>query len=279
MLNPAIWKETFDHLSPQEALTFVAGLRHAASRRNYCGMHCHPAIEIVYHPTGSGVTHLAQRRVAFGEGSAVVYAPGEWHDQAMSVDGEDLCIQIAPPDGRSVELREGFLISCLNRPWIVEEIQQLCLNQHQSGSLGQRIFNLRATAILLALIDLATAASQEESLPPAERHVLQAERFISEHFSTLGSLQEVAKHVGLSHDHLRHLFKEVRGQSLIRHLNEVKVKRAKLLLTSSPLLLKQIAAMCGFQDEYYFSAVFRRHTNLSPGAYRQRAAAETISKG
>jgi len=94
--------------------------------------------------------------------------------------------------------------------------------------------------------------------------------FMSEHFAGISSLRDVAEHVGVSHDHLRHLFIKARGRSLIRHLNEIKVARAKILLTNSPLPLKQIAATCGFKDEYYFSAVFRRLTNLSPGLYRNK---------
>ena len=121
---------------------------------------------------------------------------------------------------------------------------------------------------MLALVDIVTKASREDALPPSERHVMQAERFMSEHFADIRSLRDVAGHVGVSHDHLRHLFSNARGRSMVRHLNEIKVARAKILLTNSPLPLKQIAATCGFKDEYYISAVFRRLTNLSPGLYR-----------
>ena len=34
--------------------------------------------------------------------------------------------------------------------------------------------------------------------------------------------------------------------------------------------MKQIATMCGFKDEYYFSAVFRKFTATAPGAYQNK---------
>jgi AraC-like DNA-binding protein len=42
-------------------------------------------------------------------------------------------------------------------------------------------------------------------------------------------------------------------------------------LRHSRLPLKQIATLCGFKDEYYFSAVFRQLTQSSPGDFRRRA--------
>ena len=49
-----------------------------------------------------------------------------------------------------------------------------------------------------------------------------------------------------------------------------RIERAKTLLVHSQLSLKQIATLCGFRDEYYFSAVFRRFADLPPGRYRAR---------
>lgn len=272
MLNPVLWRKILGQPARNEPLAFAAGIRHTVRKNYYCGMHSHPAVEIVYHPTGKGTTRLAGQKIPFAEGSAVIYAPGEEHDQAMTEDGDDLCVQIALPARLRGKLRGGFFVPHIGQSWLTEEIAHLCRSRAQPGGLEQRIFDLRATAVLLALLDLATAVSREHALPSSERHVLQAEQFISEHFSTLRSLREVAEHVGLSHDHLRHLFKQARGKSLVHHLNEVKVSRAKILLASSPLPLKQIAALCGFQDEYYFSAVFRKLTHFPPGWYRQKSS-------
>ncbi|MEI6072884.1 MAG: AraC family transcriptional regulator [Verrucomicrobiae bacterium] len=231
-------------------------------------MHSHPAVEIVYHATGQGETRVAGRSIPFQARSAVIYAPQEIHDQSMAADGEDLCVQVALPRSVCRKLDGGFFVPRIGQPWLIAEIQNLCRSRAQPGGLEQRVFDLRAAAVLLALVDIATKASREDALPPCERHVMQAEQFMGEHFASISSLRDVAEHVGVSHDHLRHLFTKARGRSMVRHLNEFKIARAKILLTNSPLPLKQIAATCGFKDEYYFSAVFRRLTSVSPGLYR-----------
>jgi len=278
MLNPAIWKTALEQSSDRKSLIFVSGLIHSVQRGFNCGKHSHPAVEIVYHATGRGETRVAGQSLPFQAGNVVIYAPQEIHDQNMASDGEDLCLQVAPPDSVCPKLDSGFFVTRIGQPWLIAEIQNLCRSRAQPGGLEQQIFDLRASAVLLALVDIATKASQEHALPPSERHVMKAEQFIGEHFASISSLRDVAEHVGVGHGHLRHLFSKARGRSLVRHLNEIKVERAKILLTNSRLPLKQIAATCGFKDEYYFSAVFRRMTNLSPGFYRSKGLASFLRK-
>lgn len=271
MTNLDSWKTALDQSSAQELPVFVSGLRHCVPRGYQCGMHKHPAVEIVYHATGRGETRVAGQSITFQEGSAVIYGAEEYHDQTMATDGEDLCIQIALPRQVRRRLDGGiFAPDVGHAAWLIAEILDLCRSRAQPGGMEQRVFDLRAAAVLLALVEIATKASHEDALPPSERHVMQAEQFMGEHFANIHSLREVAEHVGVSHDHLRHLFKNARGRSLVSQLNEIKVARAKILLRNSLLPLKQVAATCGFTDEYYFSAVFRRLTNLSPGSYRNK---------
>ena len=270
MLSSVIWKKHLGTLAPAGPLKFVAGFRHALSAPNYCGLHAHRAAEIVYHPSGRGETLLGGRKWKFDEGSVVIYAPEEGHDQRMETTGEDLCIHITMPAAVRTKLRAGCYVPRLERPWLVDGIRDLCRSRAVSNDTEQRILDLRVTAILLSLVELACATSNGNGMSSAEFKVATAERFMSEHFPAITSIREVTAHVDVSHDYLRHLFKALRGKSIVRHLNEIKIARARLLLLNTPLPLKQIATMCGFKDEYYFSAVFHKLTSTRPGEYRNR---------
>lgn len=270
MSIPAIWAKALESLN-NESLSFSAGLRHTVANGYYCPIHCHPSVEIIYHPTGAGTTCVAGNPHDFTPGSVLVHAPEELHDERVTEKGEDLCVQILLPENLHRRLRQGFFVREISTPWLVEDVQQLSQTQARPGTFEQRILDLRATAVLLELTRQAATVFSESSLPPAERHVLQAEQYISDHFASIRSLEDVAAHVGITHDHLRHLYKKRRGESLIRHLGKVRVARAKTLLINSPLPLKQIASLCGFHDEYYFSASFRRLASMSPSQYRQKS--------
>ncbi|WP_232766541.1 helix-turn-helix transcriptional regulator [Geminisphaera colitermitum] len=143
---------------------------------------------------------------------------------------------------------------------------------HAPSATQAAVLNLRATAVLLQVLERAFVrrVSEEMDAGRGERHVRAAERYVQEHYARIGSIPEIAEAAGVGGDHLRHLFLRVRGRTLVSYLNEVRVARAQTLLVHSPLSLKEIATLCGWRDEYYFSAVFRRARGVSPGRYRER---------
>lgn len=252
-------------------MAFLCGMRHTMNKGDYCNFHSHRGIEIVYHPVGSGVTRIGQNsRLAFEEGSVVIYPAGAPHDQTMDASGEDLCVQVAVLGSKERLPGKCLYVPAVNKQSVIEDIRLLAVTRTKLGPASQAICNLRATATLLELIQLAETKLQGDQASLASKHVLKARQYIHEHFPEITSLHQIAENAGIGHDHLRHLFKSLTGKSLIRHLNEVRIDRAKVLLTHSNLPMKQIATMCGFKDEYYFSAVFRKFTTTAPGAYRNK---------
>jgi AraC-like DNA-binding protein len=249
-------------------LRYASGLRHHVKKGVCCPMHSHSAIEIVYHPKGRGITRLANGRyVAFTEGSVVVYAPEERHDQTLDCDGEDLCVMLAVPSRHRGVPSQGFTVERVEDAAVIEDIRLLSQGRVKLTANEQAIFNFRVTSTLFALLHLART-KEEESAHGMERYVQKAEQYVRDHFATLVTLKEAAEHAGIGYDHLRHAVKSLRGRSLVRYLTEVRIERAKTLLSHSQLSLKEIATLCGFRDEYYFSAVFRRFARMPPGRYR-----------
>ena len=79
----------------------------------------------------------------------------------------------------------------------------------------------------------------------------------------------MASETGVSEAHFRRIFQQCHGVPPGAYILESRLKKAASLLSGSSLKLSAVAAECGFRDEFYFSRIFRRHRNLSPGAYRK----------
>ena len=105
------------------------------------------------------------------------------------------------------------------------------------------------------------------SLSVKESYPEKALAFMENHFSSPLSSEDIAKEVGISVSHLRLLFRKQYGISLMQKLNKIRVRRAKELLSSGMFTLAEVASACGFQNEYYFSRVFKQHTGIPPGKY------------
>ncbi|MDR3114575.1 MAG: helix-turn-helix domain-containing protein [Treponema sp.] len=98
----------------------------------------------------------------------------------------------------------------------------------------------------------------------------KAERFIWENYTRKLCLQEVADASGLSAPYFSTIFKEEMGENLSSYLNRLRVEKAAVLLTETDLSLNEIAVTCGFEDQSWFSKIFKSYTKISPRKYREQ---------
>jgi len=108
----------------------------------------------------------------------------------------------------------------------------------------------------------------------AVRHrdvILRAMSYIRRHFTEKVSLEEVAEEVSLSTTYFSRLFKEEAEQSFKVYLNNLRIEEAKNLLVETDTPLIEVASRVGFEDQSYFSRVFRSVVGISPGRFRRTA--------
>ena len=96
----------------------------------------------------------------------------------------------------------------------------------------------------------------------------KAEYYIRENFSGKISLKEIAKASGFSAPYFSTIFKEEMGENFSSYLNRLRVEKASYMLTETDLSMSAISGACGFEDQSWFSKIFKLHTGMSPGKYR-----------
>jgi AraC-like DNA-binding protein/ligand-binding sensor protein len=103
----------------------------------------------------------------------------------------------------------------------------------------------------------------------------KADRSIGENYTHKISLQEIARASGLSAPYFSTIFKEEMGENLSAYLNRLRVERAGRLLTETDMSLSDISGSCGFEDQSWFSKIFKTYTGMSPGKYRGQGGGRT----
>jgi transcriptional regulator GlxA family with amidase domain len=83
------------------------------------------------------------------------------------------------------------------------------------------------------------------------------------------SLEELARVVNLSSSRLRHLFKDHTGLTPAAYLKTVRLEKAKELLETTFLSLKQIMKRVGVQDKSHFAKDFKSVYGVAPSTYRR----------
>jgi AraC-like DNA-binding protein len=92
--------------------------------------------------------------------------------------------------------------------------------------------------------------------------------FIENNLARPLTLADMAGAVHLNATYFSNLFADFMGERPIEYLNRKRIERSQLLLLSTDLPLKEIAAQSGFNEPNYFSRVFSKHIGMPPQKYR-----------
>lgn len=121
---------------------------------------------------------------------------------------------------------------------------------------------------LFAAIRIVTDTKETEY--PVRRSLFQ---YIEENYNKDISLEKASSELGLSIHYISKYFKENLGMNFIDYLLELRVNKAKTLLTDSGLQIQEIAEEVGYLNTNSFIRMFRKYTGVSPGEYRKQRTA------
>lgn len=133
---------------------------------------------------------------------------------------------------------------------------------------------MRMIGRLYILLDTLVTCSQ---MPARVRnqsknsyYVNEAMVFIQHNYVNSVTVEDIAKHLGLSRTHLGRLFKKITGQSPQKYLTHYRLSKAIDLMRTTELPLSEIAVQVGYSNQLYFSKVFHNIYGMPPSIWRQK---------
>ena len=99
-----------------------------------------------------------------------------------------------------------------------------------------------------------------------------AKKYIDDNFAKDISLDDVSRKVNISPYYFSKIFKEEVGLSFIEYLTNIRIEKAKELLTESDMSMKEICGACGYTDPNYFSRSFKKNVGVTPTEYKESNA-------
>jgi len=148
---------------------------------------------------------------------------------------------------------------------VLSETEMERLNQGVAAVLAKGLFSIEET-----IAHISTALEQKRRISgEAKRLVRQAIVYLHTNYSERVSRRDIARHIGITEDHLTFCFRQEMGITPIQYLQRYRINKSKHLLKESDQTITEIAFNVGFSDSGYFSRIFRREVGMSPEMFRQ----------
>jgi transcriptional regulator GlxA family with amidase domain len=92
---------------------------------------------------------------------------------------------------------------------------------------------------------------------------------MSGHYYEIDAIKQITNMVDVPERSLKRRFKSATGNTLIGHLQNLRIEEAKRLLEEDALPIDEVSVEVGYMDVSFFRRLFKRLTGLSPGQYRR----------
>lgn len=119
-------------------------------------------------------------------------------------------------------------------------------------------------SILVDLINIEDEITPSSDIALTAKYVLDARH----HYNT--KIKDLAKYLCVSEVYLIKKFKEAYGVTPHQYVLNKRIGIAKNLLTNSTLSVAEIALQLSFNDEHYFSNIFKQKTGVTPSEFRSK---------
>lgn len=124
--------------------------------------------------------------------------------------------------------------------------------------------------ILFRLLRSDAAAAVRAGVGPAQdaSRILEAMQFIRANHAKKISVESLAKKVAMSPSHFAHRFTAVARMSPMRYVRQVRLERARELMTAQGARAGDVATKVGFESAAHFAREFKRRFGRSPTQLR-----------
>lgn len=101
--------------------------------------------------------------------------------------------------------------------------------------------------------------------------VIETERYLYEHITTSLTMADICSHLGISQTALSKKFRAETGSGVMEYFQNLKIERAKILISKSSMNFTQISDHLAFSSVGYFGKSFKARVGMTLTEFSKRA--------
>ena len=137
-----------------------------------------------------------------------------------------------------------------------DEMQKLFLSGRSSPRLMSKFYDI---------IDHLINATNPEQIS-----LLNAIKYIENNFQSNITNLDLANECMISEEYFRKLFKKKYGISPKQYIVDIRINKAKQMLTEGVFKINAISEKCGFSNPYHFCRFFKKKVGMTPTEYMNK---------
>ena len=230
--------------------------------------------QILYITEGSGYYYIdPNKKIELKAGNMFILKPHVWHSYfpKKETGWKEYWIGI-----QGINIENRFKNNFFNPEQVVYKVgfrddivnlyeKALDIARKEKASYQQYLAGI---ANLILGIMMYSDRNRDFAVNELETRINKAKLLIRNNLTNDISLEDIASEINMSYSWFRKIFKEYTGFSPANYIKEMKLQRAKNLLISTDLSIKEIAYNLNFDSISYFSSTFRKQTGCTPLQYR-----------
>lgn len=230
--------------------------------------------QINYITKGSGIYETREGRYTIKPGSLLISRPGIWH-RYKPLPGTGWMENYVGFDG---SIPRSILN--MDRPYASKPVIQIG-NREEFIDTYHKIFEMIleekpgfqqvASGMIMKLLGYMVSVEKQKNFTGkrVERIIRDACFVMRENIGAEIDFKKYAKDQNIGYSYFRKMFKQYTGIAPVQYHLDLKIRRARDLLVSSELSIKEIAYHVGFHSIHYFSRCFKKKTGTAPSEIRK----------
>lgn len=236
--------------------------------------HYHTTYELFYIKSGRADFIIGNNTYTIGDGNLLVippYVPHRSMYPKTKTERIEVCIRASQLNAHMAELLQNmsqhicYTVSLKHQEFILQLFHRIGKELEGGRAYSEDLCMAYICELLVTLYRHAVQADFPGCMQTAVPEKVM--EYVSQHYAQRITISELAAELNVCESTIFKTFKRYTGLKVTDYINFTRIMNAERMMRETKLPLLEIAYQCGFTDCNYFSMVFKKYKNVTPGKF------------